>query len=417
MKKRWMRLLLAGLIGVCLAAQAWCGAGRGGAFVGDLVFDREIPVSLVAGTAQHPRLATIEWIRVEARYGNSWGATASLMFWNGNMGRALQETVKTDPNGSFVIPAVPVGHRYSVTATAEGYGETYTMNLDVPEGHVAQPPSAGEPEDTAGSSGGDEARHVQRRTSDETSRITDPRSTVLPPLVLHVANLDLAGRVIDGEGNPVAKARVYCYRRGQSHQQTETDALGRFTFHKVCAGVIQIQANTMGTTNLHGMLQTEGGTTDVTVVLGARPSFAPAKLPSLVGKPLPSLAPLDPALPAETYRDQMILLCFFDMSQRPSRRALTTLGQQAEGLRQKDVAVLAVHVGQAEAPVVTQWAREQGLTLPVSTIKGDARNAGFPWASQSLPWLILTDRRHVVRAQGFTVDELNGKIEEASARR
>jgi len=29
---------------------------------------------------------------------------------------------------------------------------------------------------------------------------------------------------------------------------------------------------------------------------------------------------------------------------------------------------------------------------------------------QSLPWLILTDRQHIVRAEGFGLDDLSQKI-------
>jgi hypothetical protein len=31
---------------------------------------------------------------------------------------------------------------------------------------------------------------------------------------------------------------------------------------------------------------------------------------------------------------------------------------------------------------------------------------------KSLPWLILTDEQHIVRAEGFNIDELDEKIKE-----
>jgi hypothetical protein len=339
----------------------------------DLPAVRDLAVQLQPGASFVGRITDVQGKGIP-------GATASLTFWNGNTGRALREAAKSDPNGTFEIRAVPPGHRYSITATAEGYGQTYTMNLDAPEsrGEAALAPVAVE------------------------------------PLVLAVANLDLTGTALDGEGNPVAEARVFCYGRNQPNRQTETDALGRFAFHNVCAGPIQIQANTMGTTNLYGMLQTEGGATDVTIVLGSRPSAVAARPPSLVGKPLPALASLGRELPEEA-RDKMILLCFFEMTQRPSRRALAVLTQQADDLRQKDVVILAVRAGEADASAVAEWVKEQGITLPISAITGDTRRTRFAWSVESLPWLILADRRHVIRAQGFALDELNKKIEEADA--
>lgn len=29
------------------------------------------------------------------------------------------------------------------------------------------------------------------------------------------------------------------------------------------------------------------------------------------------------------------------------------------------------------------------------------------WGAKSLPWLILTDENHIVRAEGFRIDELD----------
>ena len=43
-------------------------------------------------------------------------------------------------------------------------------------------------------------------------------------------------------------------------------------------------------------------------------------------------------------------------------------------------------------------------------IQGDAKTR-FTWGVRSLPWLILTDAKHVVRAEGFALTELDDKIE------
>jgi hypothetical protein len=34
----------------------------------------------------------------------------------------------------------------------------------------------------------------------------------------------------------------------------------------------------------------------------------------------------------------------------------------------------------------------------------------FNWGLKSQPWLILTDKEHIVRAEGFTPAELNDKL-------
>ena len=34
----------------------------------------------------------------------------------------------------------------------------------------------------------------------------------------------------------------------------------------------------------------------------------------------------------------------------------------------------------------------------------------FTWGVKALPWLILTDKQHTVRAEGFNINELDDKI-------
>ena len=47
-------------------------------FEGELIFHQELPVGLVAGTAEHPQLVEIKSIRFESTFGNAWGVTARV---------------------------------------------------------------------------------------------------------------------------------------------------------------------------------------------------------------------------------------------------------------------------------------------------------------------------------------------------
>ncbi|NQT01269.1 MAG: hypothetical protein HQ580_04545 [Planctomycetes bacterium] len=38
----------------------------------------------------------------------------------------------------------------------------------------------------------------------------------------------------------------------------------------------------------------------------------------------------------------------------------------------------------------------------------------FSRSMRSLPWLILTDRQHIVQAEGFALDQLDSRIQEAA---
>jgi hypothetical protein len=133
--------------------------------------------------------------------------------------------------------------------------------------------------------------------------------------------------------------------------------------------------------------------------------------PSLVGRPLPDLAALgiDPA--REQIAGRNVLLCFCDMNQRPSRHGLTALAPQAEKLKRRGVVVLVFQAVGSEETAWAQPAGESELPWPVRTVKGDARRTRLTWGIRSLPWLILTDNRHIVTDEGFAVNELDDKLQ------
>ncbi|MBN1359254.1 MAG: hypothetical protein JW993_01625 [Sedimentisphaerales bacterium] len=130
----------------------------------------------------------------------------------------------------------------------------------------------------------------------------------------------------------------------------------------------------------------------------------------LVSKPLPSLAGLGLDVTATDIDGRRVLVCFFDMEQRPARRCVLELAEQAKLLAEKGVAVLTVHEKGVDAAQLRAWADESGVTFPVGAIAGDPDIQKFTWAVRSLPWLILTDANHVVTAEGFSVAEIGEQI-------
>jgi hypothetical protein len=44
-------------------------------------------------------------------------------------------------------------------------------------------------------------------------------------------------------------------------------------------------------------------------------------------------------------------------------------------------------------------------------VQGDAEKAHLNWGIKSLPWLILTNKEHCVTAEGFSLTELEEKIQ------
>ena len=56
------------------------------------------------------------------------------------------------------------------------------------------------------------------------------------------------------------------------------------------------------------------------------------------------------------------------------------------------------------------WVTKNNITFPVGMITGDADKVKSNWAVNSMPWLILTDKKHIVQAEGFGISELDEKI-------
>jgi hypothetical protein len=131
---------------------------------------------------------------------------------------------------------------------------------------------------------------------------------------------------------------------------------------------------------------------------------------SLIGKSMPDFNDVGIKLQADIIKDKIILVCFFDMNQRPSRHCLQQLSERAQELKKKDIVVVAVQASKIDENTLRKWTKDQSVSFPVGIAEGDEEETRFAWGVLSLPWLILTDKEHVVRAEGFNVNELDEKI-------
>ena len=293
--------------------------------------------------------------------------------WGSSIGRY---TV-SDAEGNYEIKALTPEHKYSIEASADGYGRD---RIVVEAGHT-----------------------VNNRL--------DAGMITLP-----AANLSVSGVVVDSDDKPVPGANVSCYGDNQPRSQSQrTDAEGKFTIDNVCAGRIRISVSKSGSVRMYGSVTTEGGATDVRIVISERPvsgRYEPKRPPSLVGRPLPELKEAGIDLPPVDTDGKILLVCFFDMEQRPSRHCITQLAKQAEQLRDKGVIIAAVQASKVEQNVLDEWVKKYNIPFSVGMIRDDPEKARFTWGVRSLPWLILTDSKHIIRASGFGINELNEKIGE-----
>ena len=237
-----------------------------------------------------------------------------------------------------------------------------------------------------------------RQTSEETA-ITDP-------IVLRPANLFVSGVVVDLNGMPMAETMVFLTGKGQRRRKVVTNMSGQFIITGLCDGPVKLQAG--NDPKKMGFLNAHSGDQDVKIVMG-RQGIHERHL-SLKGKSMPSLEELGFSALRENFEGRSILLCFFDMNQRPSRNAVIQLARQAAELKQKGVAVIAIQTSKVAEDKLNKWVKDQSISFPVGMVRSDEEEIRFTWGVKSLPWLILTDKQHIVRAEGFAVVELHEKL-------
>ncbi len=310
------------------------------------------------------------------------GATARVLVRVAKMSVRLgwDELATAGPDGVFEFKAVPPEREYTVEVTADGYGK-HSISL--------------------AALGPQEKRH-------------DIGQVKLAP-----SNLSISGLVVDPNEEPVAGVEISAYGEGQPDlQSVRTDAQGRFTIKGVSPGSIRLMVNPRGPSSLYGYTQAEAGATDVRINVSERrlpQAYAPRRGAALKGKPLPSLKDLGIDLPASA-EGKRLLVCFWDMGQRPSRSCVTQLAAQAAQLGPKGVEIVTVHAAPVEGGILRQWLEENKVPFKTGVIAGDINKAKSAWGVTSLPHLILTDPKHIVAAEGFGVNELDKQIEAITTR-
>jgi protocatechuate 3,4-dioxygenase beta subunit len=160
-------------------------------------------------------------------------ANINLNMMAGNRGGMVEhQPIKLNSDGTFTIPALPLGQQYMIFVNASGYGS---------------------------------ARKNVGKTQSQTNSIQ------LAPFKLKAADRLLAGQVLDTDNKPLSGVQVNINGNGQPNGNVRTDATGHFKF-TVCDGPITIFAYSPSGAgrNNSGSSQARGGDTNVVVKMGAR---------------------------------------------------------------------------------------------------------------------------------------------------
>ena len=229
---------------------------------------------------------------------------------------------------------------------------------------------------------------------------------------LKPANLSISGILVDANDMPVAGRAIHLAGpRGNDEQprrMTVTNEKGEFYVGRVCRGPLRIQAGYSSDPGDIGYLDAHGGDKNVKVVVGQKGVHA--KHVSLEGKPLPNLTEFKVCLLPDDANNMKLLVCFFDIGQRPSRHFVRELAKKAEQLDEKGITIVTVQASRVDKGKLDKWVEDNNIGFAVGMIEGEEEERRFKWGVTRLPWLILTDKEHVVRAEGFGLGEVDEKI-------
>ncbi|MBP7052555.1 MAG: hypothetical protein KBE65_16200 [Phycisphaerae bacterium] len=360
-----------------------CCEERGLAGVAEITTFQE-PVKI----ALRPAVTVKGTVVTEDGIGIPSARVAVLTHVSGAVSSVTTETL-CDGGGVFSIPAVlptdaAVTHRLCVDAS--GYGPKSYVDIEV---------------------------------SDQAGATTDLGRIALP-----VANESLSGIVVDANDHPAAGIPIFLRRASreviQPQKTTATDEGGRFRFERICKGPVHLQASFSNSPRGWASTKVEAGRQDVRIVLKPGEQSANLRIAaglsqgspqyvSLAGKQLAQVKGLESLAPPET-ADKPVLILFMDQQQRPSRRIAPELAGRMDLLREKGIEIVAMQVAPVDRVELDRWFADQKIPFKAQLLEGDFNKQRYAWGVQSLPWLILTDKNHTVRAEGFGLDELNEKI-------
>lgn len=93
---------------------------------------------------------------------------------------------------------------------------------------------------------------------------------------------------------------------------------------------------------------------------------------------------------------------------------LKKAAQKAERLKEKGITIAVIQTSQVTEKTLNEWKKRYNISFPVGSITADIEKTRFAWGLYVLPRLILTDKQHIVTAEGFAPAELEEKLGENS---
>ncbi len=308
---------------------------------------------------------------VNALAGLRWSAKKSP-WWAG-----VGEKATTDANGVFVFPSLPAGTKYKLSFSPDGYGWKQGIEISTPN--------------------------------------KPGQSMRVPDIKLPRANQSVTGIVLGPDNRPVAGIGVGAGGYSQPSRSATTDKDGRFRIDGVCDDKIRIEVfdETLG---LHGEDETRPDASEFELFLRhTMPRCVnPGEIASMINRQLPSFDRVGVDLNANDLRNKRILVCIWGMRDRVWRDCMRQLAARQDELASKGIAIIGIQTDPYNEEHHRKWIKRNGIRFiakqaPRKTLKDYETPIRFyeSLGAKDLPWLILSDKDHVVRSDGFPLSELD----------
>ena len=243
--------------------------------------------------------------------------------------------------------------------------------------------------------------------------------------VMGCNNYNVSGITLDDNLKPLTDVKVYVSDENQPHREVISDAGGRFKIDGLHKGRVTIGAERECPSWWYGMKdEFNAGNNDVEIYmkkvqLGREPMALPKNSPpSLIGTALPDLKELGIQLPNKDIDGKQILVCFWEVWDEESRDYIRQLASRNKELAEKNVVIIGAQTWYENIKQCHRWWEKNHVKFPVSILPDPWEQIPeerpiYRWGVQNrVPWLILTDSKHTVQAEGFRLDELDKKIRE-----
>jgi prepilin-type processing-associated H-X9-DG protein len=289
--------------------------------------------------------------------------------------------VTADGEGRYEWTDAASGVQYTVTATADGYGQDNSEQFSVDE--------------------------------DEKHEVRD--------LVLLVADQIIEGRVVNEEGNPVAGVNVNCNSRATGSRNTTTDEEGRFRLTNLVDEGIQIWAYHYSEAgSVQGQARAMAGDTEVEIVLGQQPQQVTAQereAMRLVGERAFEIEVEEwvhgEATSLEELQGKIVVLALWDSTDDSVAEIVEALNSLSE--ERPDVAVIAVHAAECDREALQELVEKEDITFSIAIDKDSQRRVpGLTFETYRVkrpPAVFVIDPGSTVRYQDIPLGALQQAVD------